>query len=54
MNELTFLIEFCLLSMFLTGIYLCTAINNPFVESPVMLKFTMYEDLLAEINSEII
>jgi hypothetical protein len=44
------LIEFCLLSMFLTGIYLCTTINNPFIESPIMLKFTMYEDLLDEIN----
>ena len=45
-----FIIEFCLLSIFITGIVLCGFINNPFVESPVTLKFTMYSDLLDEMG----
>ena len=43
--------EFCLLSIFTTGIVLCDNINNPFADTPVALQFTMYSDLLSEINT---
>lgn len=50
-KKIQFVIEFCLLSIFISGIVLCGYINNPFVETPVTLKLTMYSDFLNELNT---
>ncbi len=44
------IIDICILIILFTGIYLCTILNNPFVQSPIAINLSMYEVLLKEIN----
>lgn len=43
-------IELFLFTILITGIVLCEYINNPFIDSPIKIKFDSYYDLLNEIN----
>lgn len=45
-----FILDFSLLSILFTGLYLCTILNNPFIDSPVSIKLTGYQVLLSEID----
>jgi hypothetical protein len=49
-KELQFLVDFCFLGILISGIYLCTILNNPFVKSPLQIDFSMYKDLLLKIS----
>lgn len=51
---LQFGIDFSLLSILFTGLYLCTILNNPFVDSPVSIKLDGYYSLLDEIEKDLI
>jgi hypothetical protein len=46
-----FFIDGILLTILLSGIYLCTILSNPFLESPVNINFAAYQDLVREITS---
>ena len=45
-----FILDSSLLIILVTCIYLCSILNNPFMESPVSLKLAAYTDLLNEIK----
>lgn len=49
-RSVQFLLELCLLIIFLTGIYMCTILNNPFIKSPISLDFASYKSFLAQID----
>lgn len=46
-----FIVDSCLLVIFFTGMYLCDILNNPFNESPVMIKFDSYKDFINQIRN---
>ena len=41
-----FILDLCLIIMFLSSIYLCECLNNPFVKTPLSLNLDIYDDLL--------
>lgn len=43
---LQFFLDFCLMVFFITGIYICTTLNNPFIYSPFGLKLDIFNNLL--------
>ena len=54
-NKLVQLIlEFCLVIIFLTGLYVCTILNNPLADTPVKLDLNMYEQLKLEVEAYIL
>lgn len=49
---LQFGIDFCLLSILVTAIYLCTILNNPFYDSPISIKMVGFQTLYKEICND--
>lgn len=43
---LQFILDFCIFSILLSGIYLCQILNNPFIFSPISFHFEIYKNLL--------
>jgi hypothetical protein len=41
-KSLQFILDFCIFSILLSCIYLCEILNNPFIDSPISLKFYNY------------
>lgn len=50
---LQFELDFSLLSILFSGLYLCSILNNPFNDSPIGIKFNGFKILLVEIDSHL-
>lgn len=53
-RKVQLILEFFLILIFSTGIYLCTILNNPLSDTPVKLNLSMYQDLIYEIDKKLL
>ena len=52
-RKIQFLLDFSILIIISTALYLCEILNNPFIQSPISFNLSMYSDLIDTIKKDI-